>query len=511
MADTTQMPSGLPRPVVLASHRGPVSFGRDEQGRTAKRGAGGLVTALMDLARGLDEVTWVCGASSDEDAAVAAEHPGRAVRVALSEPPELLDGDEDANGEPSAPVVPLRLVPVDADEHDRFYNLIANPLLWFIQHGLYGLATSPVLGNAEHEAFEHGYVPVNAAFAEAVADEVEAAGGSALVMIHDYHFYLVADRVRERCPDALVSHFIHIPWPGPDGWRVLPPHMREPLLRGLLGADVVAFHTEGSARNFLLSVQELLAVPVDLDTMTARVGDRTVAARYYPISIDVGGIRELAAGPAVAEHARRLDEEFMADGGQMILRVDRTDPSKNILRGFQAFGLLLDEHPELVGKVRFLALLQPSRQDVPEYADYLGAIGAEVARINARHDAGGHAPIDLRLVQDLPLAVAAYSLCDVLMVNAVADGMNLVAKEAAVVNSRDGVLVLSENTGAHQELGAFAVTVYPFDVRQQADALREALSLEPAERRDRLAAAAAVVEHNDISRWFSVQLEDLAR
>ena len=508
MADRISMPEGLPRPVVLASHRGPVTFSRSSEGRTARRGAGGLVTALMDLARGLDQVTWVCGASSDEDEAVANEHPGEAVRVALSEPPALLEGDEDGGGD--APVVPLRLVPVDPEQHDRFYNVVANPLLWFIQHGLYGLATAPVLGAAEHEAFDEGYVPVNEAFADAVADEVQAAGGSALVMLHDYHFYLVADRVRERCPDALISHFIHIPWPGPDGWRTLPPVMRERILRGLLGADVVGFHTETSARNFLLSAQELLSVPVDLDTMCAQVGGRKVRARYYPISIDVGGIRELAASDAVADHVRRLEAEFHSDDRQLILRVDRTDPSKNIVRGFQAFGLLLEQHPELVGRARFLALLQPSRQDVPEYADYLGQIGAEVARINARHDAGGHAPIDLRLVQDLPLAVAAYRSCDVLVVNAVADGMNLVAKEAAVVNDRDGVLVLSENTGSHQELGAFAVTVYPFDVSQQAQALYEALTMDAELRRERLAAAAAVVERNDIGRWFAVQLEDLA-
>jgi trehalose 6-phosphate synthase len=236
-----------------------------------------------------------------------------------------------------------------------------------------------------------------------------------------------------------------------------------------------------------------------------------VRARFYPISIDVAALRELAASPEVAEHAERLTETFMADGGQMVLRVDRTDPSKNIVRGFQAFGLMLEDHPEMAGKVRFLALLQPSRLDVQEYSDYLAAIGAEVARTNARHDDLEFEPIDLHLVQDLPLAVAAYSVCDVLMVNAVADGMNLVAKEAAVVNRRDGVLVLSENTGAHQELGANAVTVYPFDVRQQADALYEALTM-PADRRaENLRAAAGTVERNDIGEWFAAQLRDLAR
>jgi trehalose 6-phosphate synthase len=328
-------------------------------------------------------------------------------------------------------------------------------------------------------------------------------------MLHDYHFYLVAREVRERCPEALLSFFLDIPWPGPDAWRVLPPAWREQVLTGLLGNDVVAFHTEGFARNFLLSTQELLGLPVDLEAMTVQVGDREVAARHYPISIDVAAMHELAATAEVADHAEALREAFCGEDRQLILRVDRTDPSKNIVRGFKAFATLLDDHPELVGRVSFLALLQPSRQDVPEYADYLAEIGAVVARINAAHGKDGYEPIDLRLQEDLALAVAAYTVCDVLMVNALADGMNLVAKEAVVVNRREGVLALSENTGAHQELGAFAVTLHPFDIQQQADALYEALTMDPGLRRACREAAAAVVEENDIAKWLTAQLTDL--
>jgi trehalose 6-phosphate synthase len=500
-----QMPPGLPRPVVLLSHRAPVAFRRTQGRRSARRGAGGLVTALTDLATQLEDVRWVCAAGGGEDVAVAAEHPGQAVPVVLSAEPHVAEGDD-----ADEPVVPLRLVDVPAEQHERFYGMVANPLLWFIQHGLYGVWSAPDLGDEEHEAFFDGYVPVNHAFADAVAEEVEAAGGSALVMLHDYHFYLVAGRVRERCPDALISQFIHIPWPGPDDWRILPPSMRDPLVRGLLGCDVVAFHTEGSARNFVLTTQELLGLPIDLDALTVDVDGRTVRARHYPISIDVAGLRELAGSRAVTDRVGELSQTFANDECQLILRVDRTDPSKNIVRGFQAFKLLLEDHPELAGRVRFLALLQPSRQDVPEYAAYLGQIGAEVARINARYDDLDHEPVDLRLIQDLPLAVAAYSVCDVLLVNAVADGMNLVAKEAAVVNRRDGVLVLSENTGAHQELGDHAVTVYPYDIRQQADGLYQALTLPTEQRRARLRAAADVIARNDIAAWFSAQLADLA-
>jgi trehalose 6-phosphate synthase len=501
--------TGTDLPVVLLSHRGPVSFGRDESGRTASRGAGGLVTALTGLVSDLPDAVWVCAATSDEDAAVAAEHGHQAVEVALEPEPRLLDRNGPAAQERPATTVRLRLVEVEQQAHDDFYTVIANPLLWFLQHGMYGLALAPQLTRREHDAWEHGYVAVNQLFAEAVVEEVEARGGRALVMVHDYHFYLVAQQVRERCPEAVLSFFLHIPWPGPDAWRVLPPAWRQQVLNGMLGNDVVAFHTEGFARNFLLTVQELLGLPVDLEAMTVQVGEREVAARHYPISIDVAAMRELAATDEVAEHAQALREAFCGEDRQLVLRVDRTDPSKNIVRGFQAFATLLEDHPELVGKVRFLAVLQPSRQDVPEYADYLAEIGAVVARVNAAHARDGHEPIDLRLQEDLALAVAAYTVCDVLMVNALADGMNLVAKEAVVVNTRDSVLALSENTGAHQELGAFAVTLHPFDIQQQADALYEALTMDRGLRRARREAAAAVVEENDIAKWLNAQLADL--
>jgi trehalose 6-phosphate synthase len=505
-------PSVLPDlPVVLVSHRGPVSFRRDQTGaRTASRGAGGLVTALTGLASSLPDAVWVCAATTNEDVAVAGEHGDQAVAVALEPKPRVLDQADPADRPGDQPAcVKLRLVEVEQQAHDDFYTVIANPLLWFLQHGMYGLAHAPRLTRREHIAFEDGYRAVNQRFADAVVEEVTVRGGRALVMLHDYHFYLVAERVRERCPEAVLSFFLHIPWPGPDAWRVLPPAWREQLLAGLLGNDVVAFHTEGFARNFLLCVQELLGLPVDLQAMTVDLGDRQVAARHYPISIDVAAMRELAASAEVAAHARGLREAFCAGDRQLVLRVDRTDPSKNIVRGFEAFATLLADHPELLGQVTFLALLQPSRQDVPEYADYLAEIGATVARINASYVREGHEPIDLRLQEDLPLAVAAYTVCDVLMVNALADGMNLVAKEAVVVNTRDGVLALSENTGAYQELGAFAVTLHPFDIQQQADALYAALTMDPGLRQARREAAALVVQENDLAKWLVAQLADL--
>ena len=493
-------------PVVLLSHRGPASFSRTPSGIAVKRGAGGLVTALMGLAEHLDDAVWVCAAASEVDAAVAAEHEGHSVEISFSPHPRVVDEDTTTSG----PTLNVRYVEVDAERHEAFYTQIANPLLWFVQHGLYGLAADPQITAETHAAYANGYVSVNRQFAEAVAEEVERRGGHALVMVQDYHFYLVGDLVRRRCPDAVISHFVHIPWPSPDNWRVLPPAMRDELLRGLLGCDVVAFHTRRFARNFLACAAETLGLPIDMRSMTVQVGDRRVAARAYPISVDIEAVEKLAASDEAAECRATLEALHLGDGKQLIVRVDRTDPSKNIVRGFRAFGQLLDDHPELRGKVTFLASLMPSRQDVPEYADYLAQVGAIVAEINARHHAEGWQPIDLRLQEDMAFALAAYELADVLVVNAVNDGMNLVAKEAVLVNQRHGVLLLSENTGAHDELGEWAITLHPFDIQQQADAMLEAMAMPVAERQRRLQAAADAVRGNDVERWLRSQLTDIA-
>ncbi|MGZ4617947.1 MAG: alpha,alpha-trehalose-phosphate synthase (UDP-forming) [Frankiaceae bacterium] len=492
-------------PLILLSHRGPVSFSRNVDGeRVVSKGSGGLVTALLGLAQYLDDAVWVCTAATEEDIAVAREAKRQPVRVITAPMPHVAEEGEDG------PHVLVDVVEVDEERHAEFYGVFSNPILWFIQHGLYGLAESPVLTSAEHHAFEHGYAGVNEQMADELVRLIEERDGRALVLLQDYHFYLVADSVRRRCPDVVLSHFVHIPWPGPEAWRVLPPWMRQRLLRGLLGSDIVAFHTRRFARNFVLCVEELLGLDVDRDKMTIRVDDRTVYVRHYPISVDPAALTALADSEEVRRGTDDLSDRFLRGDDRLILRVDRTDPSKNVVRGFLAFGTLLDQHPELVGRVSFLALLQPSRTDVPEYSDYISNIGATVADVNARHTREGKQPIDLQLVEDFPFAVAAYCVCDVLVVNALADGMNLVAKEFPLVNRRDGVLALSENAGAWEELGQDAVTLYPFDVQQQADALYEALMMSTDERHRRMEAIRTQVLTHDIQRWLTSQLDDLS-
>ncbi|MDQ3896684.1 MAG: trehalose-6-phosphate synthase [Actinomycetota bacterium] len=477
--------------VVFVSNRGPVQYDREDGERTVGRGGGGLVTALSGLAGRLDDSVWVCGTSTDEDAEVAREHDGKAFRA----------GDEDG-------ALLVRMVDNDPEQREKFYTVIANPLLWFVQHYLWALSDAPDITKRELDAFDNGYVPVNARFAEAVAEEVEARGGDVTVMVQDYHFYLVPQQLRDRFPDVFLHHFVHIPWPQPDAWRVLPAPMREALLVGILGSDIVAFHTEHYARNFLLCCQELLGLPVDLEAHTVSLDGRKVRARWYPISIDPDQLEERAASDEVLEQERELTARRR---DHLLLRVDRADLSKNIVRGFKAYDVLLDDHPELCERITFLAIIQPSRQDVEEYAAYIDKIRRVVADVNLKHGTADWQPIDLRLEENMELALAAYKLFDVLVVNAIFDGMNLVAKEAVIVNQRDGVLALSENTGAHEEMGAYALTVHPFDIQQQADAFYEALFMDAGERRERHEKCEATVRGNDVEKWLSEQLADVRK
>jgi trehalose 6-phosphate synthase len=459
------------RKLIVVSNRGPVSFAADGSPR---RSSGGLATALRSLLQ-YHDVTWVASATSDSDRV----HAGAAV--------EQPAGDD--------PPYRLRLVAHDERAYDWFYNVVANPMLWFVQHSLWELAYTPRIDGAFHRAWHDGYAVVNANFADAVADELEHEP-DAQVFFHDYHLYLAPELVRRRCPNATLMHFVHVPWPQPDSWRVLPRSMRTAIHEGLSANDLIGFHTDRWRSNFVYSVRELLGEDVTHKTVTA------------PISVDPGDFDRLAQSPAVLAAERELAARRPE---QLVVRVDRTDPSKNIVRGFRAFELYLDAHPEAHGRVGMLALLDPSRQDIPEYAEYLGATEREARRVNDRFQERGWLPIDLRIADNFPRSVAAYKQFDALLVNAIFDGLNLVAKEAALVNERNGAVVLSENTGAHAELGEWAVTVNPFDVEAQAQAIHAALSMEPSERRRRLDAIRTHVREHDLNEWLDVQFAALDR
>jgi trehalose 6-phosphate synthase len=478
------------RKLIVVSNRGPVSYRREGGRRVVRRGGGGLVTALRSLLAEHD-VTWIASAMTHEDRAVAAEAGGDAVE------------ERSREGAPYR----CRLVAHDESAYDWHYNVISNPTLWFLQHYLWNLAYVPSHDPGLHHAWEEGYVAVNAGFAEAVLAELEAEPDSA-VFFHDYHLYLAPRLVRERRPETALVHFVHIPWPQPDYWHLLPSPIRRAIHDGLLACDLVGFHTRRWRKNFLRSCVDIMGADCDFEDGTVAYDGGMTHVGARPLSVDAAEFDELAVTDAVVALEQRLAAsrpEFL------VLRVDRTDPSKNVVRGFRAFELFLDAHPELHGRVSLLALLDPSRQDIPEYAEYLGAIQRAARLVNDRFQQEGWTPVDLRIEDNFAETVAAYKQYDVLLVNAIFDGLNLVAKEAPLVNERDGVLVLSENAGSHEELGRWALSVNPFDVEGQAAAIYEGLTMAADERRARLNAIRDHVRGHDVVDWLAGQLADLDR
>ncbi|GHD35377.1 trehalose-6-phosphate synthase [Streptomyces galbus] len=451
--------------MLVASNRGPVSYTVGEDGSlTAKRGGGGLVSGLSAIGPDADAL-WVCSALSDGDR--------EAVRR--------------GEGEPGT-----RMLDIPADVHADAYNGIANSVLWFVHHMIYQTPLEPVF-DAEFRRQWASYEAYNRAFAEALAEE--AAPGAA-VLVQDYHLTLVPGMLRELRPDLRISHFSHTPWAPPEYFRMLPRDIAGQVLRGMLGADRLGFLTRRWADAFAACCEQF----------AGGTGDTLIGV--HGLGADGEFLRERAHRPDVAERMAGLREEIGA-GRRTIVRVDRTELSKNIVRGLLAYEQLLVDHPEWRERVVHVAFAYPSRQDLAVYRDYTAEVQRTAERINERFGTPGWTPVVLHVKDDFARSLAAYRLADVALVNPIRDGMNLVAKEMPVLSEEGCVLVLSREAGAFEELGEDALAVNPYDVVDTARALHEALTMpaeERAERTKRLAAAATALPP---AQWFLDQLNAL--
>ena len=477
------------RRLLIATNRGPISFAVSATGLRPRRGSGGLVTALGQVGRHVP-VTWVAAPMSEGDRRAAAD-------------PGLIDQTLPAEQ------LRLRFAPMERSAYEMAYSVIANPLLWFLQHQMWDLPERPVIDAGTLRAWENGYRVVNTAFADAVVAQA-GRDPEPRIMLHDYHLYLAAADIRRRRPGALLSHFTHIPWPPSSLWLTISPMIRTQIVEGLAANDVVGFQTERYAHNYLRSAESFLpGARVDYRSRTVTVPDGHVAhVRHYPISIDVDATRRVAASRAAR---RRAEQLLSGTGEQVIVRVDRLEPSKNILRGFQAFELLLQRQPRLRGHVTLLAFLVPSRTSLREYGDYGRKVQGAVERINARFGRAGYRHVQLFYENDYAQALAGLSIADVVLVNPLIDGMNLVAKEAVIVSQRDAALVLSETAGAFDQMADGVLPVAPADVAGTAEALATGLRMPRAERAARLARLREGVERQEIRWWLRRQLDDLAR
>ncbi|MEP6757817.1 MAG: trehalose-6-phosphate synthase [Actinomycetota bacterium] len=479
---SSRLPTALESPLVVASNRGPVSFQRNDEGElVGERGSGGLVTALAGVLFESD-ATWLAAAMTDGDLEVAAS--GRPIEV--------------------DPAGRAAFVDIPPERYNGYYNGVSNRVLWQLHHYLFDLSYLPTW-DAESRQIWDDYREVNRIFAEALDQHQD---GPPVYLVQDYQLSMVPRFLRELRPDARIAHFTHTPFAAPAYMRVLPGPFREDLLRGMLGADVLGFQAEQWAENFLLSARDSLPdVHVDVRRRRVKVGNRTVLVRTYPVSLDPGPLRATARGAEVKTIRREI--AAWREDSKLLLRVDRLELSKNVLRGFQAYESFLHDRPDWHGRVRFLALLPRSRSEIPEYQLYAERCREAVDMINAKFGGAGWQPVEMRTEENYAQAVAAYGLYDALLVNPIFDGMNLVAMEGPLVNKRHGALVLSRNAGAFARLGRHAIAVNPFDVAETAGAIADALEMPEAERVRRARGLTRAVLTRNPVRWLTAQLRDL--
>ncbi len=489
------MTADQPGRVLIASNRGPLSFTMNDDGSVVpRRGAGGLVSGLSSV-MSQASVLWVCAALSDADRAAA-----RAAQDGLI---EVTDG---ADGGPGSAV---RMLDIPAATFLRAYNSVANSTLWFVHHMLYDTPSQPSFGAAFRREWE-SFRSYNAAFAAALAkgaSDQEPIPARVRAMIQDYHLPLVPRMLAEQCPDVRISHFSHTPWAPPDYYRLLPAEVGREVLDGMLGADHAGFQCQRWADAFIACCAEFLGADVDPEAGTVRHRGHVTTVGVHALGVDAAELRERAAAADVQAQVAALSQS--TTGRQLIVRIDRTELSKNIVRGLAAYRELLTSHPEWRGRVTHLAFAYPSRHDLPEYREYTGRVQRMAAEIMDEFGTDDWDPLILQVNDDYPRSLAAYQLADVLLVNPIRDGMNLVAKEGPILAGRGCALVLSTEAGAAAELGPQAILVNPFDVTQTAEALHQALSMPDAQRQQRRAALAQAGAALPPTAWLREQLDAL--
>jgi trehalose 6-phosphate synthase len=470
--------------VLVASNRGPVSFTVSDDGvLTMRRGGGGLVSGLSGVTKD-DGVLWVCAALSDGDR--------RAVRLAPG-------GRVDQSGYDTGA---LRMLDIPPATFHRAYNAVANSTLWFVNHLLYDIPNAPVFGTMFQREWE-SYRDYNGAFALALAEE---AGHEARVMVQDYHLTLTPAMLRAERPDLRIAHFSHTPWAPPEYFSLLPDEVAHEVLEGILASDHAGFLTGRWASAFMDCCEALLGAVVDRAGRTVTHEGRTTRIGVHGLGVDGEALWARACEPDVESHMAALREQV--GDRRLIVRIDRTELSKNIVRGLMAYREFLAAHPEWHGRVVHVAFAYPSRHDLPEYREYTAAVQRCAKEIEDEYATEDWEPLILNVNDDYPRSLAAYRMADVMLVNPIRDGMNLVAKEAPVL-SRTAALVLSREAGAAVELGEHALVVNPYDVSGTASALHQALVMPEEERRrrrDKLEAAATALPP---SKWFAAQLAAL--
>ena len=465
--------------VVAVANREPYFHVREGDQLRWIRPASGLVTALDPIMRATGGV-WIAHGGGTGDRETADE------RGCLPVPPEH-------------PSYTLRRIWLTEDEEQGYYYGFANRALWPLCHIAY---TRPVFDAADWEQYQR----VNARFAEAVLEEIE--GSPAIVLVQDYHFALLPRLVKARRPDAVISHFWHIPWPHREAFRICP--WQEELLDGLLGSDLLGFHVQLHCNNFLETADRLIESRVDYEQFSVTRNAHETKVRPFPISIDMDSVSQ--NGRARVDVQSFKKSFGLKDDWAIAVGVDRMDYTKGIPERFRAVNRFLERYPEWRNRFVFLQLGAPSRTQIREYRELNEEIDGLARHINRKHGSDGWNPICLvRAHHGVEDVFAAYRAAGVCVVSSLHDGMNLVAKEfVAARDDNQGVLILSPFTGAAREMPE-ALLVNPYATDQFADAPNSALTMPADEQKRRMQRLRAQVAEHNIFRWAGLLLTETFR
>ncbi|MEX0762499.1 MAG: trehalose-6-phosphate synthase [Dehalococcoidia bacterium] len=448
---------------MAAANRGPVSF-RPGPGRGfSARFEGGAASGALAPFTGLLPIKWVSAFSGEGDR-LEQERVGDA----------SIQGRGLPDGCTARFVIPPRRM------FHRYYNVICNPLLWLLHHRMWNLTHTPTIDQSVVDGWERGFAPVNQLFADGISAELADRQQPPLIMFRDYHLSLAPAMVRDRFPDALMQHVLDVPWPGPDHWEALPFEWRRQLFRGLLSNDIVGFQTARDRRSFMNCVDEFVPdAESDNKEFSIACDSRLVRLKVYPSAINPESLERIGGSARVAELVRGLEQPGIT---HTFARVDRAEPNKNIVRSIKGFRELLAERPDIKGTVRYVLSLAPAPPHLAQYRRYAEEITQAAMAVNQEFGRDGWAPVQLRLENNYPAAVAALKSYDTLIVTPTADGNAVSAKEGPVLNRRDGLMIISEGAGPWEKFSDIALTVAATDIAGTAQAMSVAVDMPSAQR-----------------------------
>lgn len=475
---------------IAVSNRGPVEFHKKNNKIEMKRGAGGLVSTLLPLMETLNGI-WIASAMTPGDIEIAKRYPDNRVPIPEEEP-----------------LFWVPFVVVDQEQYEYYYSTISNPLLWFVQHYMWNSPYTPNIDDKIHQAWDEGYKYINQQFAQKVLAESKRTDKEPLIMLQDYHLYLCPTYIRKKMKNAFLSQFIHIPWPQSEYFSILPEYMRKAIIEGLLSNNLLGFHIPRYVTNFIQTCMDYVD-EVDYNQGIIWHNGQTTHVKSYPISVDYEGIKKLASTEDVSKK-EKLIKKIKGDCF-LFYRTDRADLSKNIIRGFQAYELFLHKYPQYQGKVKFLTTGKPTRQQIREYYDYYYDIMDIIENINVKYGTDDWKPIEWIFKADYELVIAAFKNYDCIIVNPIADGMNIVPKEASAVNKNQGIIILSEKAGCFDELKDHVLAINPYDISQTAEAYHKAIKMEKNERKQRSKNLQNTISQRTIYHWISEQFEDIKK